>query len=443
MTGLSCQILRDDGAIIYLNGKEVARSNMPEGNIGFDDLASSSVSAEESEFFSIALDPADLVNGDNVIAVEVHQDTTGSSDLGFNFSLDGTVPPPGGIPITQTSAVFARARDAGGEWSGPTQLIYVVGTPASAANLAVTEMNYHPSDPTVAETLADPTYNDDDFEFFEVKNVGAGPIDLSGAAFVDGITFTVPATTVLASDEFGVFVENLAAFQERYGSVPRVLGEYSDKFSNDGEPVRLVDINGADIFNFTFNDIWYPPTDGDGYTLVAVDEDSVAVDRSDPANWAIGCQLLGNPGAANGSIFSYTFDSWKNYYFTAAEQLDPLISGALADRENDGIVTLLEFGLGLNPNLVDVAGLPGVAVVKDGGEDYLSISFRRLKKPIGLTYRVWVSDNFVGWTEVTTEVGLPIENGDGTETVTVRDSVKVGDSSCQFIRLQVEETSLP
>lgn len=441
LLSLSCEILRDDGAIIYLNGKEIARSNMTAGNKNFEDLAQETVaSAGELTYETITLDPADLVDGTNIVAVEVHQGSTNSNDLGFDFSLDGTRPPGGasGVTITETSALTARARTAGGEWSGATQSIYVVGTPASAANLALTELNYHPSTPTAAETLADPTYNDDDFEFIEVKNVSAAPIDLSGLSFVDGITFTVPTITVLAVGEYGVFVENLAAFRERYGAAPRVLGVYADKFSNDGEPVHLLDINGNDIFNFTFNDIWYPPTDGDGYTLVAIDEDKVSANRSEPANWAISCQLSGNPGAANGPVFTYTFDSWKNYYFDAAGQLDLLISGPGADRESDGIVTLLEFGLGLNPNLNDVGRLPYPGVVNDGGEDYLTITFRRLKKAIDLDYRVMVSDNLTGWIQATTEIGVPTDNGDGTETVTIRDSVKLVDSPRRFIQLSVE-----
>ena len=118
------------------------RANLPwEYGVGlpplFDDLTGQSAvsGSGEAAFNSITLDPADLVTGDNVLAVEVHQASTGSSDLGFDFSLDGTLPPGGasGITVNQTSAVFARARDAGGEWSGPTQSIYVVGTPAGAA----------------------------------------------------------------------------------------------------------------------------------------------------------------------------------------------------------------------------------------------------------------------------------------------------------------------
>src|SRR5262249_49194344 len=71
---LTLHLKRDDGAIIYINGVEVGRSNMPSGPIDGSTLASSSVvDSDESRFFTLALDPGALVAGDNVIAVEIHQ----------------------------------------------------------------------------------------------------------------------------------------------------------------------------------------------------------------------------------------------------------------------------------------------------------------------------------------------------------------------------------
>lgn len=436
---LNCEILRDDGAIIYLNGKEVGRTNMSAGTVGFDDLSANN-GGSESAYHQIELDPADLVEGENVLAIEVHQITASSSDLGFDFSLAGTVP-PGGAPminVNQTMLVTARSRNAGGEWSGPVTNTYVVGTPASAANLAITELNYHPSDPSAAEALADPTYNDDDFEFIEIKNVSAAPIDLSGIAFVDGITLSVPATTILQAGAYGLFVENQAAFEERYGPGLPVIGVYADKFSNDGEALRLIDIDGNDIANFTFNDIWYKPTDGGGYTLVPVDENDVTAERNDPASWGISCLVLGTPGAPNGSALSHTFEGWLNYHFTATERADPLISGPLSDRDGDGLATLLEFALGLDPNLGDAGELPEPGSIDDGGNDYLTITFRRQPKALDLSYTVEVAGDLATWNGGAVIVGPPVDNGDGTETVTYRDSQAISASSRRAMRVKVE-----
>src|SRR5262249_7730456 len=80
----------DDGAVIYLNGVEVHRPNMRAGNITFTTQASAAVSHAVTQGpFGISL--ANLVPGDNVLAVEVHQNGTASPDVAFGLKLDGTL----------------------------------------------------------------------------------------------------------------------------------------------------------------------------------------------------------------------------------------------------------------------------------------------------------------------------------------------------------------
>jgi hypothetical protein len=439
---LSGEVLRDDGVIVYLNGKEIARSNIADGLVlGYEDLTGGSPASgnDEDSYQTFTLDPGDLVEGENLIAVELHQESTGSSDVGFDLELDATIP-PGDAPtvsISGTTQLRTRARAASGEWSAPSEGIFVVGTAASAANLTITELNYHPSDPTPTEAAADPTYRDDDFEFIEFKNTSASEIDLSGVSFVDGITFTVPATTILQPGAYALIVENQAAFEQRYSAGLPIIGTYADKFSNDGESLRLVDIEGNDIANFTFNDTWYQPTDGDGYTLVPVDEDATDADRSNPASWGISCLLLGTPGAANGGVLSHTFEGWLNYHFDAAERADQSISGPLADRDGDGIATLIEFALELNPNRSDSSGLPSADRIMIGEDDYQTISFKRPQKVLGMTYQVEMSSDLQTWTPDPVAVGVPSDNGDGTETVTYRDPDPIGQNPRRALRLRI------
>jgi len=93
-TGLDLNIVRDDGAVVYLNGTEVFRTHMPGGPIYFDTLASQpAVDGDgESTFFDATVDPALLVEGANVMAVEIHQQNVSSSDISFNLRLIGTGP---------------------------------------------------------------------------------------------------------------------------------------------------------------------------------------------------------------------------------------------------------------------------------------------------------------------------------------------------------------
>ena len=86
-------LLRDDGAVVYLNGAEVARSNLPAGALGPATLASGGVTgADETAYSDTALDPKLLVEGMNVLAVEVHQSGPTSGDLGMDCTVSADRP---------------------------------------------------------------------------------------------------------------------------------------------------------------------------------------------------------------------------------------------------------------------------------------------------------------------------------------------------------------
>ncbi|MHB8762802.1 MAG: hypothetical protein ACYDA8_00440 [Deferrisomatales bacterium] len=75
---LRLHLLRDDGAVVYLNGTEVLRSNLPVGLIRDDTPPVTAVGpAEEGRYLVHELDlaqhPTLLTAGANVVAVEVHQ----------------------------------------------------------------------------------------------------------------------------------------------------------------------------------------------------------------------------------------------------------------------------------------------------------------------------------------------------------------------------------
>ena len=86
---LKLRVVRDDGAVVYLNGLELFRSNMPAGAISYTTPSSASLSGGD-EFIAAEtnLPPTVLRNGTNALAVEVHQSGGTSSDLGFDLALD-------------------------------------------------------------------------------------------------------------------------------------------------------------------------------------------------------------------------------------------------------------------------------------------------------------------------------------------------------------------
>ncbi len=81
---LTLDLLYDDGAVVYLNGTEAARVNLPDGTISYNTLAS--VGAEFT-WYTKALNTSLLVAGTNVLAVEMHQAVANSSDLSFDLEL--------------------------------------------------------------------------------------------------------------------------------------------------------------------------------------------------------------------------------------------------------------------------------------------------------------------------------------------------------------------
>ncbi|MDO5968269.1 LuxR C-terminal-related transcriptional regulator [Flavivirga aquimarina] len=85
-------IRRDDGAIVYLNGKEVWRTNMPNINkIENTTKAAERVEgSSEHEFHNKVLFPNNFLNGINIIAVEIHQIKGRTSDCVFDLELSGT-----------------------------------------------------------------------------------------------------------------------------------------------------------------------------------------------------------------------------------------------------------------------------------------------------------------------------------------------------------------
>ncbi len=102
---LLLRLLRDDGAVVHLNGVEIARSNLPDGRIQNSTLALDQA-ANENAYVEISVAATALKSPVNIIAVEVHQAAVTSSDLGFDLEIvglpaDATPIPTVGIEATR------------------------------------------------------------------------------------------------------------------------------------------------------------------------------------------------------------------------------------------------------------------------------------------------------------------------------------------------------
>ena len=85
---LTLGLVYDDGAAVYLNGVEIVRSGLSR-YATLEDYASEQVDNEtESEVRPfVGLDPSLLGEGQNLLAVEIHQQRRDSSDISFDLSL--------------------------------------------------------------------------------------------------------------------------------------------------------------------------------------------------------------------------------------------------------------------------------------------------------------------------------------------------------------------
>lgn len=198
-------------------------------------------------------------------------------------------------PVSLHDLTRLKARVLNGtEWSALNEATFLMGT----ASLGLSELHYHPADPTAEERAAG-FLDANDFEFIELFNNGTAAFDLTGLAFTTGIQFNFADAprTLLRPGEYFLLVKNRAAFEKRYGAGLPVAGEYSGRLDNSGEQVVLEN-RDQPLFDFTYGtrDPWPRAADGSGVSLELIDP---AGNLNDAANWRPSVKKGGSPGRAN------------------------------------------------------------------------------------------------------------------------------------------------
>ncbi|MBW8040575.1 MAG: hypothetical protein FVQ85_11300 [Planctomycetes bacterium] len=248
----------DDGAVVYINGNEVLpRIGMEEGvDIYFNTFSERSVGNAVYEYHP-PIPSEYFIKGDNVIAVEVHQTNATSPDIVFGLELDAV------------ATTYDESLD---------DLLALLD------GLRITELMYHDSVSS-------------DYDFIELQNVGDVPLDLNDVSFTNGIEYTFPAIT-LDVGQYVVVVSNLASFVSRYGTAGiNIAGEYTGNLSNGGENIvlKLPWPYEAAIMRFSYNDRWYPTTDGLGLVLEIIDPNAKPATWDDSESWQAAFPTPGNP----------------------------------------------------------------------------------------------------------------------------------------------------
>ncbi len=158
--------------------------------------------------------------------------------------------------------------------------------------LRITELMYHPA------PLSGNTNSPEEFEYVELKNIGPVTLNLNGVRFTNGIVFnfTGSLVTSLPPGQTVLVVKNATMFTTRYGLGFSIAGQYEGYLDNAGERIQLLDAVGEEILDFSYNNSWYPITDGLGFSLIVVNENAAPDDWNSKTNWRPSTLAIGSPG---------------------------------------------------------------------------------------------------------------------------------------------------
>lgn len=258
---------------------------------------------------------------------------TSSGEGVIYYTLDGTDPRAmggnpspqartysGPISLQESAVIIARVFHAGhrsltgannppltSKWSGMAQQLVSSAVTPVPGDLAVTEIQYNPASPSADELLVNPSFRNEDFEFVEMRNLAAHPVELAGLAVVDGIRFDFSPhiSRVLEPGAYVVMAKNIEAFGVRYPEVPAlVVGGYDGNLSNGGEVLAIAFADKGGLYALAFDDDWYVKTDGEGYSLVLKNEGALPADGSSSEVWRESSVLHGTPGVEDPGVVS-------------------------------------------------------------------------------------------------------------------------------------------
>ncbi len=403
LTAARLRLKVDDGAVVYLNGREIARASMPGGSVTSSTPA---LSAEDDgqNFVPLDFPVAALVPGTNVLAVEVHQAAANSSDVSFDLELavDRAATAGGTAPVLSRNTLLrARALD-GTTWSALNEAFFQTDPePVGPGDLVVSELDFHPS------PAAGPRS-----EFVELWNRSPRAVNLRGAAFTNGIAFAFPPDrdACLAPGQRLLLVADLFAFQQRHGNKIPVAGVYSGRLDDAGERLALVAPTGTPLLSFRYrpSGAWPSDADGGGHTLVLARPEG---NLDDPDSWRASASTNGSPGGTDATRF---------------------LGDPLADADQDGLPALLEYALGTSDLDPDAGPNPLAPAFEPDGT--FAASFPRRVAADDLRLVVEASYDLLAWFPAQRRQSRIVAPGLARETWGVQAPGRVA----AFLRLRVE-----
>lgn len=201
-TNLLVRLKRDDGAIVYLNNAEIFRSNMPTGQVASTNFAFGAAADDGTNFFPKSVNPALLVAGNNVVAVEMHQSDRTSSDVSFDFELIANyAPAPPAVSIVSPTNGQAIA----------SSTVNIIANASDSDDEQVAQVEFHEGNNLLGSDTT-PTFS---FAWTGVSTgahaLHAVAVDTSGlraTSAVVNITVTAPLQTVVAFGAGWKYLDN-------------------------------------------------------------------------------------------------------------------------------------------------------------------------------------------------------------------------------------------
>ena len=239
----------------------------------------------------------------------------------------------------------------------------------------------------------------------------------------------------LASGQRIIVAKNIAAFEARYGINLNVVGPFMGLLDNGGECLQVVDALGENILDFSWNDKWYPPSDGDGHTLVIRDSSITFDSYGNPSSWGISESTMGTPGSADTKYLVH-FEGWRYEKFTSIERADPQIGMMDSDYDLDGLSNWAEYCFGTNPHTADKIGSKQV-IANDSSDDYLAIEFTRRRDSFDVEWSLKSCNDLSSWlVETSTIHGNSSNVGSSLEKITLRSSTLLNTGGKKFFRVE-------
>jgi acid phosphatase type 7 len=329
VTGLSAynsfdiNVIADDGAVIYINGQEVARDNMPTGTVTYTTLGTNKNGGSEGTPTPYNVSKCYFNEGINVIAVEVHQSSAGNTDMRFDAKIDGVAAPASVtlsrgpyLNMANQTAITVRWRTnlacvgqvEVGTVHGTYPLLFAESCPTTEHEVRVTgltaDTKYYYRFGTATQTLQNATSN-----FFRTAPVSNSTRKLRFTVFGDcGINSLSYQTNSLAQYQAYLTANSIDA-----PDAWLLLGDNAYSSGTDGEYT-------SGFFNpyqstITKNHILFPAPGNHDYANSTTRQDDHLVPYYDIFTLPTAAQ---SGGTASGTEAYYSWD-WGNVHFLSLD----------------------------------------------------------------------------------------------------------------------------